>query len=397
MTHAALALMLRSAPTRRALARALAAEGRGGDTVLAHIDPREARLLRALGGAGTRNPKTGLPEFHGGGMGGAADQDINDHDFSGGADRGTGLRGPTDGTGQLASHTGATGPAGGVNGSAVGAHWGGVGSDYESAFSQRRNLSPEDSILNALGHVIPGLHYASEPVPGYGPSYAGGTWHTGWSPAEAIGSIAGMASGVPGLGTVGGFAGDQLAQAMGWHDVMLGGPGSGLAGQGGSFAGRDIGAAGNAGNHGNWGGLGGLGGAASASQGQPGGAGAAGSSLPAAPAAAAAAPVSPALVPLMSQGSPDLTGGRFGAVPSWATQGYQIGSVPAVNQPPSIPGTPFGPAAGSGGSGSGGGTGTGTGGTTQTNRLTQALLAQYPQLAQLMQSNPALARRLGYA
>lgn len=38
-------------------------QGRNGDTVLAHINPKEAALLRLMGGSGTTNPKTGLPEF----------------------------------------------------------------------------------------------------------------------------------------------------------------------------------------------------------------------------------------------------------------------------------------------------------------------------------------------
>lgn len=37
--------------------------GRGGDTMLAHINPEEAQMLKAMGGSGTINPKTGLPEF----------------------------------------------------------------------------------------------------------------------------------------------------------------------------------------------------------------------------------------------------------------------------------------------------------------------------------------------
>ena len=37
--------------------------GRGKDTEVAHVMPREKALLRALGGKGTRNPKTGLLEF----------------------------------------------------------------------------------------------------------------------------------------------------------------------------------------------------------------------------------------------------------------------------------------------------------------------------------------------
>lgn len=44
-------------------AQALAKKGRYGDTMLAHITPREARMLRKKGGSGTINPKTGLPEF----------------------------------------------------------------------------------------------------------------------------------------------------------------------------------------------------------------------------------------------------------------------------------------------------------------------------------------------
>ena len=44
-------------------ARLVANSGRYGDTMLAHINPREAQLLRKHGGSGTINPKTGLPEF----------------------------------------------------------------------------------------------------------------------------------------------------------------------------------------------------------------------------------------------------------------------------------------------------------------------------------------------
>jgi|GEM_PF-1343410 len=45
------------------IAKMLAAQGRNGDTMLAHITPTEARLLRRYGGSGTINPITGLPEF----------------------------------------------------------------------------------------------------------------------------------------------------------------------------------------------------------------------------------------------------------------------------------------------------------------------------------------------
>lgn len=45
------------------VAQYLAAQGRNGDSILAHITPGEARLLQARGGSGTINPATGLPEF----------------------------------------------------------------------------------------------------------------------------------------------------------------------------------------------------------------------------------------------------------------------------------------------------------------------------------------------
>lgn len=44
-------------------AEALRQKGRKGDTILAHINPIEADILKAYGGSGTINPNTGLPEF----------------------------------------------------------------------------------------------------------------------------------------------------------------------------------------------------------------------------------------------------------------------------------------------------------------------------------------------
>jgi hypothetical protein len=47
----------------KTLAKELQSKGRNGDTVLAHINPQEAGILKALGGSGTINPDTGLPEY----------------------------------------------------------------------------------------------------------------------------------------------------------------------------------------------------------------------------------------------------------------------------------------------------------------------------------------------
>ena len=46
-----------------ALAEMIRAKGRGKDTMLAHITPKEAALLKRRGGSGSVNPDTGLPEY----------------------------------------------------------------------------------------------------------------------------------------------------------------------------------------------------------------------------------------------------------------------------------------------------------------------------------------------
>lgn len=48
------------------IAAMLTSKGRGNDTLLAHITPREAEILKAAGGSGTINPETGLLEFFNG-------------------------------------------------------------------------------------------------------------------------------------------------------------------------------------------------------------------------------------------------------------------------------------------------------------------------------------------
>jgi hypothetical protein len=45
------------------LADAIAKQGRYGDTTLAHVSPREIEMLKQMGGSGTINPMTGMPEF----------------------------------------------------------------------------------------------------------------------------------------------------------------------------------------------------------------------------------------------------------------------------------------------------------------------------------------------
>ena len=58
------------------LAKDLGKLGREGDTELAHVNPFEQKLLKAVGGSGTINPITSLREFKGGG-GGQSQQSSN--------------------------------------------------------------------------------------------------------------------------------------------------------------------------------------------------------------------------------------------------------------------------------------------------------------------------------
>jgi len=53
------------------LAKDLGKLGREGDTEIAHVNPWEKKLLKAVGGSGTVNPITSLREFKGGGGGGS--------------------------------------------------------------------------------------------------------------------------------------------------------------------------------------------------------------------------------------------------------------------------------------------------------------------------------------
>ena len=78
------------------LARTLGAMGRGNDSLVAHITPREALALKAMGGSGTTNPYTGMLEFDdgggdgGGGDGGGGDGGGGDGADGGGSDSGGG-------------------------------------------------------------------------------------------------------------------------------------------------------------------------------------------------------------------------------------------------------------------------------------------------------------------
>ncbi len=67
----------------RKMAMQMQKQGRKGDTMLAHINPQEARMLKRRGGSGTINPMTGLPEYYTGGIDVDDDGNVTTVDDSG--------------------------------------------------------------------------------------------------------------------------------------------------------------------------------------------------------------------------------------------------------------------------------------------------------------------------
>ena len=177
------------------VAKKLQKMGKGGDTILAHINPEEAAVLKAGGGSGKKNPDTGLLSF--GGYEG------------GGTDMGGDYGGPEPGQGM-----------GSVNEAAFGGFGGKPGEDAmaqaaasQSAMSPDAYAGLQQAMIDAMGTQDSGL--VSSILGGlFGP----------------IGGIAGKM----GLG-------DKLSQAWNERDIMntpYGGSGGGFfsGGDGGNLA-----------------------------------------------------------------------------------------------------------------------------------------------------------------
>ncbi|MFN9109311.1 MAG: hypothetical protein ACK5XN_04470, partial [Bacteroidota bacterium] len=91
----------------------LAGAGRRGDKIIAHITPEEAALLKARGGSGTINPRTGLLEFFEGSTGadshGDSSSGMSGADYGGGSAYGS--DGGVGGMGDNFGYGGADAPA----------------------------------------------------------------------------------------------------------------------------------------------------------------------------------------------------------------------------------------------------------------------------------------------
>lgn len=107
-------------------AQKLAKDGVHGDTILAHIGPQEAALLKQRGGAGTINPRSGLPQFYdtGGGSDAEMGKDMGGVDGTGKGNGGQGDMGTTGGDGKYGGASDGTADA--ASAAAHGGFFGGI-------------------------------------------------------------------------------------------------------------------------------------------------------------------------------------------------------------------------------------------------------------------------------
>ena len=112
-------------------AQSIARQGRRGDTQLAHVNPEEAAMLKARGGSGTINPRTGLREFFWGGDADGGNYPGSGNDSSSYSSQ-DGELGKPDGTsgGRAYDYDTALGDEAGIGGGGIG---GGRAYDYDTA------------------------------------------------------------------------------------------------------------------------------------------------------------------------------------------------------------------------------------------------------------------------
>jgi hypothetical protein len=200
----ALERALKLSPT--AAAKALERHGRGKDSILAHINPREAELLKALGGSGKRNPKTGLLEFQ--------DDESSIYQPS-----------PIFG--------GGSGDSGGGGGGFLSGLFGGGGGDTSTAASDTSTSAPTTSVSapQQLADASGGGTDFGGPGQfnfGYGGTSGGqpaaAPAQTAAAPAAAPDALGGgLALGTP---TAGGTGANPLQSVVGGPDTALGGAGT---------------------------------------------------------------------------------------------------------------------------------------------------------------------------
>lgn len=190
------------------LSQVLAGYGRYGDTMLAHINPQEAALLKSRGGAGTVNPITGIREFYtgarggqgapggtgpgaaaaAGGMGGLGGADRRDMGFGGVARGGQG----------------APGGAGPSAAQAAGMGIGGLGGAGRASGAPSSGIGSQNAAIGTVSKAKEGID-------------------TGLGYGSTIGGVLGGVAAGPLGGVLGGLLGGLADQIGGWGNVSIGG------------------------------------------------------------------------------------------------------------------------------------------------------------------------------
>jgi len=207
----------------------LAAQGRGGDTMLAHINPMEAEMLRRMGGSGGINPNTGLREFKGGGLKSlikiAAPIALN-------------MAFPGMGMAMSAALGGVMGAAGGgglkgaLTGAAFGALGAGAGSALGGAANSAMGTTLSAGAQNALGSSLIGGAVGQATGQGFAKGAAMGA--AGGMTSNAIGGMAGAGNSAlnAGIRAGGMTAGNLLATGADAKTAIRGGLMGGLTAAG---------------------------------------------------------------------------------------------------------------------------------------------------------------------
>ena len=214
-------------------ARKLQSAGRGGDSMLAHINPREAEMLRRMGGSGTVNPNTGLREYKSskGILGAIIPIALNFIVPGLGAAIGTALGA----TGTAAAMLGSAviggvsaGLTGGdpLKGALLGGLGGGLGSAVGGAANSALGLGLGATGQSILGGALVGGVTGAATGQGFGKGALMGAAGAGLGAAtQGVGSGAVGA----GIGSAGQMAGNMLTAGYKPKEALMGGALSGLA------------------------------------------------------------------------------------------------------------------------------------------------------------------------
>lgn len=172
----------------------LRSKGRYGDTELAHVNPREKAILKAMGGAGSRNPRTGLREYY---------------------DEGGGMS--SDGMGAPGSvGTGDVGLGEGTNVGAEGLGTNATGVDYGASFGPEQPTTMQN-VMGYIGqtledpNAIPGMGLIGQVVGRSMSAMNRAAREAGYDVQDPISERAAFEAGFPGNRA----GGDGLAMALG--------------------------------------------------------------------------------------------------------------------------------------------------------------------------------------